>query len=94
MKLGHKEEFYRADEGRILGSEEWVAETKNRIGEIPRGARPLLGGEKMAGKDAIIEVKRGKGRVIMFAFRPQYRGQSIATLPFLFNAISTSTASR
>ena len=42
MKLGHREEFYRADEGRILGSEEWVAETKNRIGEIPRGARPRV----------------------------------------------------
>jgi hypothetical protein len=54
----------------------------------------LLGGEKMAGKGAIVEVKRGKGRVIMFAFRPQYRGQSIATLPFLFNAIQTSAASR
>jgi hypothetical protein len=34
----------------------------------------------------------GKGRVIMFAFRPQYRGQSIATLPFLFNAIETSVS--
>ncbi len=54
----------------------------------------LLGGEKMAGKGAIVDVKRGKGRVIMFAFRPQYRGQSIATLPFLFNAIQTSAASR
>ena len=52
----------------------------------------LLGAEKLANKGAIVEVKRGKGRVIMFAFRPQYRGQSIATLPFLFNAISTSTA--
>src|SRR5713226_703579 len=40
MKLGHQEEFYRADEGRILGSEEFVAETKHRIGEIGRGARP------------------------------------------------------
>jgi hypothetical protein len=50
----------------------------------------LLGAEKLANKGAIVEVKRGKGRVIMFAFRPQYRGQSIATLPFLFNAISTS----
>jgi len=54
----------------------------------------LLGGGKMAGKGAIVEVKRSKGRVIMFAFRPQYRGQSIATLPFLFNAISTSTTQR
>jgi Zinc carboxypeptidase len=50
----------------------------------------LLGREKIANKGAIVEVKRGKGRIIMFAFRPQYRGQSIATLPFLFNAILTS----
>jgi len=40
MRLGHQEEFYRAEEGRILGSEEFVADTKHRIGEIPRGARP------------------------------------------------------
>jgi hypothetical protein len=50
----------------------------------------LLGAEKIANKGAIVEVKQGKGRVVMFAFRPQYRGQSIATLPFLFNAIQTS----
>ncbi len=50
----------------------------------------LLGREKIANKGAIVEVKRGNGRVIMFAFRPQYRGQSIATLPFLFNAILTT----
>ena len=50
----------------------------------------LLGAEKIAGKGAIVEVKQGKGRVVMFAFRPQYRGQSVATFPFLFNAIRTS----
>lgn len=42
MKLGHREEFYRAEEGRILGSEEFVEQTKNRVGEIPRGARPQI----------------------------------------------------
>jgi hypothetical protein len=50
----------------------------------------LLGADRIAGKGAIVEVKRGKGRIVMFGFRPQYRGQSIATLPFLFNAIETS----
>ncbi len=50
----------------------------------------LLGAEKIANKGAIVEARRGRGRVVMFAFRPQYRGQSIATLPFLFNAIQTS----
>lgn len=52
----------------------------------------LLGGEKLANKGAIVEVKRGKGRIVMFAFRPQYRGQSVATLPFLFNAINGSVS--
>jgi hypothetical protein len=52
----------------------------------------LLGGEKLANKAAIVEVNRGKGRVVMFAFRPQYRGQSVATLPFLFNAIAASVS--
>ena len=38
MKLGHRDEFYRAEEGRILGSAEFVEETKNRVGEVPRAA--------------------------------------------------------
>lgn len=42
IKLGHREEFYEADEGRILGSEAFVEETKNRVGNIPRGARPQV----------------------------------------------------
>jgi len=37
-------------------------------------------------------VKQGRGRIVMFGFRPQYRGQSLATLPFLFNAIEASAA--
>jgi Zinc carboxypeptidase len=48
----------------------------------------LLGGEKIKGKAALVEVKLGKGRIILFGFRPQYRGQSLATYPLFFNAIS------
>lgn len=54
----------------------------------------LLGAEKLAGKGAIVEVRHGKGRIVMFAFRPQYRGQSVATFPLLFNAIRTSVAQK
>ena len=47
-----------------------------------------LGKEKLAGKAAIVEVKMGNGKIVLFGFRPQYRGQSRATYPLLFNAIT------
>jgi hypothetical protein len=47
----------------------------------------LLGAEKLASRPAIVDIERGRGHVILFAFRPQYRGQSLATMPLFFNAI-------
>ena len=47
-----------------------------------------LGTEKIARKAALVEVTMGKGKIILFGFRPQYRGQSLATFPLFFNAIS------
>ncbi len=47
-----------------------------------------LGAEKIAGKAALISISIGQGKIVLFGFRPQYRGQSLATFPLLFNAIT------
>ncbi|HEY0320458.1 MAG TPA: M14 family metallopeptidase [Pyrinomonadaceae bacterium] len=47
----------------------------------------LLGGNRIAGRIALAEVTLGRGRVILFAFRPQHRAQTWGTFPFIFNAI-------
>jgi hypothetical protein len=49
----------------------------------------LLGERRIRGQAALAEVKLGKGRIVLFGFRPQYRGQSLATYPLFFNAILT-----
>jgi hypothetical protein len=62
------------------------------IGWYPKDKDPLLsgwllGGDRIKGKAALVEVKMGQGRIVLFGFRPQYRGQSLATFPLLFNSL-------
>ncbi len=47
----------------------------------------LLGEKYVAGKIALAEVALGQGRVVLFGFRPQHRGQTWGTFPFIWNAI-------
>ena len=59
--------------------------------------KPLLsgwiqGGELLKGTSAIAEEPAGKGRLVLFGFRPQYRAQSEVTYKFLFNALLYSSS--
>jgi hypothetical protein len=48
-----------------------------------------LRGEKyLNGKIALAEVSQEKGKIILFGFRPQHRGQTWATFPFIFNSLT------
>ena len=47
----------------------------------------MLGEKLLNGKTALAEVAYGKGKIVLFAFRPQHRGQTFGTFPFIFNAL-------
>ena len=47
----------------------------------------MLGEKYLNGKAALVEANHGKGKLVLFAFRPQHRGQTFGTFPFIFNAL-------
>jgi len=47
----------------------------------------LDGAEQLARRAAVVELTVGKGRIILFGFRPQHRAQPHRTFKMLFNAL-------
>ncbi|HET8550713.1 MAG TPA: M14 metallopeptidase family protein [Bryobacteraceae bacterium] len=48
----------------------------------------LTGEKVVAGKPLLVEARHGKGRVVLFGFRPQFRGQTFGTFRLIFNAMA------
>ncbi|CAN5705414.1 hypothetical protein BH23GEM6_BH23GEM6_11160 [soil metagenome] len=72
---------WRVDDPRVM--------VAARYGEgDPRLSGWVLGEERIAGEAALLEARIGRGSVVLFGFQPNYRAQSIATWPLLFNALS------
>jgi hypothetical protein len=70
----------------------------NVLASYPKERNPLASGyllhpERIQGKAAALEVFYGDGRVYLFGFRPQWRGQSHGTYKLVFNAIYDSPSS-
>jgi hypothetical protein len=67
--------------------DERVSVVANYGGGDPLLSGWVLGHEQVAGKPALLEATIGSGSVVMFGYPPNYRGQTIATWPLLFNAL-------
>jgi len=59
----------------------------------PEDSRDILlsgwvnGAESLTRKAAAVAMTYGKGRIVLFGFRPQHRGQTHATFPMVFDAL-------
>ena len=62
------------------------------LARYPKVTNPLESGlllhpEAIEGKAAALELAYGKGHIVLFGFKPQFRGQSHATYKYLFNEL-------
>jgi hypothetical protein len=60
--------------------------------ENPLASGYLNQPDKLKGRSALVEVTWGKGRIVLFGFRPQHRAQTWGTYKLLFNALLHSAA--
>ena len=79
----------------FINSSAFDATEADRVRVIARYAKEdvlrsgwLRGEDRIKDKIALAEVTMGKGRIVLFAFRPQHRGQTWGTLPLIWNAIN------
>lgn len=47
----------------------------------------IRGAERLERRAGAVALTRGEGRIVLIGFRPQFRGQTVATFPLLFDAV-------
>lgn len=52
----------------------------------------VSGERAVLGRPILVDARLGKGHVVMFGFRPQFRGQTFGTFKFILNAIYLASA--
>ena len=56
-------------------------------------ASGFLQGERIvSGRSILVDARHGQGRVVLFGFRPQFRGQTFGTFKLLLNALYLGSA--
>jgi hypothetical protein len=80
----------------FIGSSAFEVTEPSRVRVIARYAEQdvlrsgwLLGEKRIAGRVALADAPLGKGHIILFAFRPQHRGQTWGTFPLIWNALAS-----
>lgn len=83
----------RAFESTLAGPREGGPKAVVHYARTDLLASGWVSGEAAArGKPILMEVPHGKGRVILFGFRPQFRGQTYGTFKLVLNAIYLASA--
>lgn len=65
----------------------WVLATYPEADEDILLSGWIHGADRLTRKAAAVALTYGKGKIVLFGFRPQHRGQTHATFPLVFNAL-------